>query len=60
MKQNKLKEIDKEKHITKPSNIKDNERILKAVRQKQLIIFKSISIKLPASFLSDIMESGKY
>ena len=41
--------------IIKMANVKDKERILKAVREKQRISYKGTPIRLPADFSAEIL-----
>ena len=45
--------------IIKVSKFKDKERILKAVKEKQEIIYKRAPIKLPAGFSTEILQARR-
>ena len=42
--------------ITKVSKVKDKEKILKAAKEKQLVIYKKTPIKLSANFLTETFQ----
>jgi len=45
--------------IIKMSKVKDKERILKAAREKQIVIYKENSIRLSAEFSAETLEARK-
>lgn len=47
------------KHIIKRAKVKDKERILKAVREKQLVTCKGIVIKIKADFSAETLQTRK-
>ena len=42
------------RHIVKMPNVKDKERSLKVAREKSLVIYRGISIRLSADFSKEI------
>ena len=45
--------------IIKMSNIKDNQRILKAVREKQLVTYRGVPIRLSADFSKGTLQARR-
>ena len=45
--------------VIKMANVKDKERILKAVREKQRISYKGTPIRLPADFSAEILQDRR-
>ena len=45
--------------IIKMPKIKDKERILKAAREKQLVIYRGVPIRLPADFSKETLQARK-
>ena len=45
--------------IIKTPKVKDKERILKAVREKQLVTYRGISIKLSADFSKETLQARR-
>ena len=45
--------------IIKISKIKDKERILKAAREKQLVTYRGVPIRLSADFSKEILQARK-
>ena len=48
-------EIHTKTHFLKMSKVKDKERILEAIREKQLVTYKRILIRLSADFSAEIL-----
>ena len=45
--------------ITKMPKVKDKERILKAVREKQLVTYRGISMRLSADFSKETLQARR-
>ena len=45
--------------ITKMSKVKDKERILKAAREKQLVMYKGAHLRLSADFSTDSLQDRR-
>ena len=45
--------------IIKMPNFKDKERILKAAREKQLVTFRGVSIRLSADFSKETLQARR-
>ena len=46
-------------NIIKMPKVKDKERILKAAREKQLVTYRGVSIRLSADFLKETLQARK-
>ena len=44
--------------IIKMPKVKDKERILKAVREKQLVTYKGVPIGMSADFTTETLQAG--
>ena len=58
-KQDRCKEVHSMTHIIKMPKVKDKDRILKATREKQIIIYKGVPIKLSADFSKETLQAGR-
>ena len=47
------------RHIIKMPKVKDKERILKAAREKQIVTYKGVSIRLSADFSNEILQARR-
>ena len=57
--QDKPKEKHTEKHINQTKKIKHKEKILKAAREKQQIIYKGMPIRLTADLSAETLQARK-
>ena len=47
------------RHIIKMSKVKDKERILKAAREKQVVTYKGVPIRLSADFSKETLQASR-
>ena len=45
--------------IIKVPNVKDKERILKAAREKQLVTYRGVPIRIPADFSKETLQDRR-